>query len=564
MDCWSLLQLPEDTDARSIKRSYARLLKVFRPDEDPEGFQRLREAYEEALDIARWRAEQAADEPEETGAEPLPMLEQADAGNLRAWSDLLELAPLNPGALNQRPLHSLDLEPRHSQPLPRDSTVQDTEQTARALLEGLSQDNLSERWEQAQQQNCAQAFERRLLRFCFNHPGLRSSVAGWAVLHLDWLTPWQRVSMSEGEQDALANCLLQDYRQTAQERLEAKQEREFLALIKNYSAQPWLQVFDRQQQWQQIILQLFNDTEWSVPLFDRVAQVFGWDDQKGIHPEPAWIWQALIERCKQESFYQSQRAKSESDRHWAADVQAARLLMTPMSPTQQKKMINGFGANEWQACQDLAHNLKWRYPQLLSRLPCADVFFWQQFLPRPIAAQTWVRVWAGIALALWLYYCGSDRASSSYSLLVPATVFACVPVWFLRFALIRWVPITSYFFVLDLWLTGHIVPKAWDPDSRWLLLRHGVPQVVMLLLFGFLLGGLGMATYLGFMLIGFVHKRRLGELDPEFCARHPWLTALHWAHFSPLQVVFLLVMVGITLFCQINQTGFPLTRLLPG
>ena len=29
MDCWSLLELPEDADERSIKRSYACLLYTF-------------------------------------------------------------------------------------------------------------------------------------------------------------------------------------------------------------------------------------------------------------------------------------------------------------------------------------------------------------------------------------------------------------------------------------------------------------------------------------------------------------------------------------------------------
>lgn len=49
MTCWNVLGLPPDADSRTIKRQYAALLKKTRPDDDPDGFQRLREAYEAAL-----------------------------------------------------------------------------------------------------------------------------------------------------------------------------------------------------------------------------------------------------------------------------------------------------------------------------------------------------------------------------------------------------------------------------------------------------------------------------------------------------------------------------------
>ena len=50
MTCWNVLGLTPDADSRTIKRQYAALLKKTRPDDDPEGFQRLREAYESALE----------------------------------------------------------------------------------------------------------------------------------------------------------------------------------------------------------------------------------------------------------------------------------------------------------------------------------------------------------------------------------------------------------------------------------------------------------------------------------------------------------------------------------
>jgi hypothetical protein len=574
MDCWSFLQLPEDADARSIKRSYAKLLKTFRPDEDPAGFQRLREAYEAALGIAHWRAENSIEEVEVATTEtPTEVFTQPEHVNLPAWAEVLDLKPLKFEPLNPprlRPLNIEPLNPPRIRPLylkPLDPlllhdepVIAPQEQAARALLEGLTAQNLPERWEQARHQQCTQAFEQLLLRLCFDHPGLRRSIANWAVEHLDWLAPWQNVAMTEEQQDALTSGLLQEYRQALQELLEAGKEREFLTQLKSYTAQPWLQVFDRRQEWQRIILQLFNDTEWSLPLFDRVGQVFGWDDKKGIHPEPASIWQALIERCNQESFYENQRAKARDGRNWTADAQAAHLLMNPMRPQQQKQMIDGFGQDEWQACHDLAHTLKWRYPQLLLRLPRTDVFFWRRFLPRPIAAETWLLVWAGFALALYLFFFPSNHNSVGYSIGIPLIV-ALAPFSFCRFALSWWVVITSHFIVQDLWLTEELIPRRLNPDTRWLLIRHGAPQAVMLLLFALLQGWFGIVTYVGFMLIGFVHTRRIGELDPELRARRPWLTALHWAYLSPLQVAFLLVMVGLDLACQIYFPEYHLTQL---
>ena len=48
---WGFLNIEATADKREIKRAYARLIKTCRPDDDPEGFQRLREAYEMAMSL---------------------------------------------------------------------------------------------------------------------------------------------------------------------------------------------------------------------------------------------------------------------------------------------------------------------------------------------------------------------------------------------------------------------------------------------------------------------------------------------------------------------------------
>jgi len=56
---FSALGLDADADERAIKRAYAAKLKILRPDEDPEGFQRLHEAYQAALQFHGMRSSPA-------------------------------------------------------------------------------------------------------------------------------------------------------------------------------------------------------------------------------------------------------------------------------------------------------------------------------------------------------------------------------------------------------------------------------------------------------------------------------------------------------------------------
>ncbi|MGL4768157.1 MAG: hypothetical protein ACRCV6_08800 [Formosimonas sp.] len=52
-NCWAILGIDATQNLRDIKRAYAKLLKVTRPDQDPQGFTRLHEAYQEAQWLAQ-------------------------------------------------------------------------------------------------------------------------------------------------------------------------------------------------------------------------------------------------------------------------------------------------------------------------------------------------------------------------------------------------------------------------------------------------------------------------------------------------------------------------------
>jgi len=57
VNVWTILGIRATADEREIKRAYAARLKVTRPEDDPQAFQDLRDAYEAALRLARYAGE---------------------------------------------------------------------------------------------------------------------------------------------------------------------------------------------------------------------------------------------------------------------------------------------------------------------------------------------------------------------------------------------------------------------------------------------------------------------------------------------------------------------------
>lgn len=89
-DPWQILILDRHTATeKDVKAAYARLLKQHRPDSDPEGFRRVREAYEGALAWLRNRIDHSP--PEAFYADAGPSSDSADPGDHGAGNNRPDL-----------------------------------------------------------------------------------------------------------------------------------------------------------------------------------------------------------------------------------------------------------------------------------------------------------------------------------------------------------------------------------------------------------------------------------------------------------------------------------------
>ena len=138
MNPWQVLGVQPGSDRRTIKRAYTRLVKEVHPEDRPEDFMRLRQAYERAMSTLETSAsprvftvEAEAPQP----GPPQPFTWESPRGEADAGTTLVveEVPPLEAMAHGRRPGAVVD---RWAEPDAEPYTVQDDADGRQQLLWG--------------------------------------------------------------------------------------------------------------------------------------------------------------------------------------------------------------------------------------------------------------------------------------------------------------------------------------------------------------------------------------------------------------------------------------------
>jgi len=448
MSCWEVLGLEAAADTRSIKRQYAVLLKQHRPDEDPVGFQRLRDAYEQALEWSRFDTRTEVEQPVQV--------------------ECVQTAPDHSPA---RAHHD----------------------RARGLVDDATLDDLASRYQQALVDGCAEAFEELLVERCLTD----MTLAQWAVTHLHWLSPWQRDVPPRLPDHRLAELLRRLYSHhglTLLDLLDQQQPDAFEAALADLNQQEWLKPFERHERLNGSLPRLLLTSRfWSEELFERLCAQQDWNDRdlENRCPEPEWS--QLNERNERERFAAHKRHLAGLDSRDSV-CRAARLLFGDMPDEQRQRFARRFGEADWNACRTLSETLLTQYPVLCAEMPGGDPYFWRDWerVSRP-----WPMLVALLGMAAgWAIH---DLQTTDHT---PMQTLAIAPTWAFVIAiptlilLIIWRPATDGYTEIDDWLAPRVAP--------WLSFRRPTPLVIREILPCWVLGLLIWIILGNYALIGYV------------------------------------------------------------
>lgn len=289
MSHWQTLGLEPEADERSIKRAYAKLLKVHRPDEDAAAFQQLREAYESALAQARWRVEYE---------------EEEQHGEVQAENSVVPV----------------DI-----------------------------------------------------------------PVAAFEVPAPVQVVPDYLMHIASVPEPAISMNLIRQW-------LDEGQERRVVDALPGLLGSEALLSFDRRQAFEEQLLECLEESEyWTPELFERIARLMGWDDERGHLPCAGWRWHRLLDRCHAAAELTGLRRDLDGPR----PERALSFVFSPLTDIRRRRLADNFLDSEWQHCATIAERVEHHSEALRQRLGLEVQPGWRDWMPGktgPLFLYVWLMI----------------------------------------------------------------------------------------------------------------------------------------------------------------------------
>lgn len=445
---WSLLGLEVDADTRSIKRRYAQLLKQHRPDDDPEAFQRLREAYEYAL---QWASSGAENHPLPAPvAEPPEALPEAFGKGQRTFAPLSQTE--QQGADEQ-------------------AWVRGLPDSCASLDDALSQ---------AREAGFEEELQLELLCRCQLSSDQAPEILHWAILRLDWLTPWQADYLPPVAMAQLAQRLLDAELAELREVLPEASEEALFERVRELARKKWMRPLELSRHLQQALIPiLLNYRHGSPVLLTHLAVLFGWRERDGHLPCDSELWEQLRAHMSYSATWQAVQSQLAISAPQTPEQRACWFLLKPMGNGARRGMADRFDLSDWLACEHLAREIEERQPQIPMRLGVDYFIVWRQW--KPLDWEGWAIFYAWLLAAVVLVCDQLYRSKAaaeptllkdaSYALIGSILVMAILSV-FRR----GWAWFARNLSSLDVWASGFLLPTdVCRQGSGLLVIRHLLP-----------------------------------------------------------------------------------------
>jgi hypothetical protein len=483
MSCWTVLGLTADADTRSIKRQYAALLKQTRPDEDAEGFQRLRDAYEQALNYKEWAQAREDNEAQDD-----------------SW-DLTGLTVVEVDALQQatRSLHDTSLA------------------------------QLQQRHALAVEQGCAHILEETLLQHCIENPQTSAPMVDWAVQTYHWFSAWQRLELDEESIELLLDQQRERMTRPLRDTLEREDSAAFLQAYAQCAQYLWLDVEVHRLWFNLFLSRLLLDSEyWSSAIFEQVCAGQGWLSGPANRC-PGGEWKRLVARHEAPIFIARQRQLAQEPPA-TAEHRAARLLLGSGPFSVRRALARRLREKDWEHCRQLSSALYANHPKVCAELPGGTAFFWRDWELSRGEWPTYLGVVLACLIGAFAHFIPLGlRVTGLFNIfMVSIVVFGVIA------AGLNWLAhdLAHRYWLLDDWLSARLCPGIAAPFG---VIRDLIPCALMVAGLTWLFGSVGGVVYATTLaVVGLVRRR---QVQPH----------VSWEQRNPLLKICLVVLGVVAL-----------------